>query len=332
VHHPMTLGQELAALAELGADTTITADPRGYVTTPWDMLVNQLAERSRGAARHGSCGYGFGETVGRGEETAFGLTLSDLADPRLYGKLTAIRDRWAPARLAALGMDALSGDDRALLASDAILDSFLADCAGFLERVRIVPDAAIGAAPAVVLEGAQGLLLDQRHGAFPYVTRSNTGLANMLEVAAEAGIERIDAVYATRCYLTRHGRGPMPNEGDVARSFAVDDPTNRPNPWQERLRFGELDLAVLGGAVRRDVAKARGARCEVVPHLAVTCLDQARGKIPFRYGDRRAWADPPALIAAATATTGTHRAAAAHGPTRATADLDPILERPRRVA
>jgi adenylosuccinate synthase len=330
VHHPMVLGDEVATLERLGACTAITADPRGTVTTPWDMLVNQLAEKARGAGRHGSCGYGFGETVGRNEETGFGLTVADLAGPELRAKLLAIRDSWLPARLAKLGLEPDEAD-RALLASDALLERFLADCAAFLDLVRIAPDAAIGSAPAVIFEGAQGLMLDQHHGAFPYVTRSNTGLANMLAVAREAGIAGIDALYVTRCYLTRHGRGPMPNQGDIAGPFAVSDPTNVPNPWQESLRFAELDLDVLGEAVRRDVRLADGA-IAVTPHLAVTCLDQARGPLPWRSGGTRHIGDAPAFLSAAATAAGAWRAATAHGPTRATVRLDRLLERDRLAA
>jgi adenylosuccinate synthase len=32
------------------------------VTTPYDMMINQIVERERGGDRHGSCGVGFGET------------------------------------------------------------------------------------------------------------------------------------------------------------------------------------------------------------------------------------------------------------------------------
>jgi adenylosuccinate synthase len=35
-------------------------DARAHVSTPYDMLYNQIIELSRGAARHGSCGVGFG--------------------------------------------------------------------------------------------------------------------------------------------------------------------------------------------------------------------------------------------------------------------------------
>lgn len=274
VHHPMTFMAERDGLAREGACVEVSADPRGYVTTPWDMMVNQVLEVSRGAARHGSCGYGFGETVGRNEETGFRLVLADLAGPGLRGRLEAIRREWLPARLSALGL-VPDGETSDAIASDSVMEAFAEDCRAFLGRVALVPDAAACAGRTVVFEGAQGLMLDQRSPDFPHVTRSNTGVENMAAFAREAGIGRIEVVYATRCYLTRHGSGSMPDERDLAGMFRIVDETNVPNPWQQAIRQGLLDPDLLAAAVRRDVRKARGV--DVGVHLAVSCLDQRVG-------------------------------------------------------
>jgi adenylosuccinate synthase len=325
VHHPMLLASEVRALWRLSACTSISADPRGYVTTPWDMIVNQIAEEARGNGRHGSCGYGFGETVGRCEETPYRITLADLACAHLPDRLLAIRDEWAPARLRTLGIDSISPENQALLRSDAVLNHYLDDIAEFLSLVRIAPDASIGDAAALVFEGAQGLMLDQHHGAFPFVTRSSTGLPNMRALAAEAGIDRIDAIYVTRCYMTRHGRGPMPNEGDISRQFTIVDPTNKPNPWQESLRFGHLDLDVLGGAISKDLIAAHMGTPHVVPHLAVTCLDQAPGLIPVRQGASVRRLKPDVLIRHLVGSCGAQSVSTAQGPTREQVSLAPFL-------
>ena len=269
VSHPMLLAAEVRKVRALGGVTAVGADPRGFVTTPWDMMVNQAVEAARGGARHGSCGLGFGETVGRCETTAHALTVADLHTRGLRDRLAAIRDDWFPARLAALD---ITGSPY-LAHADAVLDRFLADCTTFTALAHPRDDGSLADAPALVFEAAQGLLLDQHAPGFPHVTRSTTGIANIAAIAAEAGIARIDAHYVTRCYLTRHGRGPMTDERDIAALFDVLDPTNRPNPWQESLRFGLLDLARLAAAVAGDTAPG----IELVRRAAVTCLDQARG-------------------------------------------------------
>jgi adenylosuccinate synthase len=54
--HPVP-ERELAVLAAQGRDAgTVAVDPASPVTTPYDMLINQIVERARGDGRHGSCG------------------------------------------------------------------------------------------------------------------------------------------------------------------------------------------------------------------------------------------------------------------------------------
>lgn len=284
VHHPMTFMDERDALAAQGACVDVSADPRGMVTTPWDMMVNQVVEVSRGGGRHGSCGYGLGETVGRNEETPHRLVIADLSAPDLHRRLSVIRDEWLPARLARLGV-VPDADTARAIASPALMQRYIDDCAALLLAVAPRGDATLADGGTVVFEGAQGLLLDQRSRDFPHVTRSNTGVGNMAAIAREAGIGRIEALYATRCYLTRHGAGPMPRERDISSRFAVVDATNVPNPWQSAIRYGLLDLDLLTRSIREDAAKGGGVI--VVPSLAVSCLDQAvDGSIPFVQGGR----------------------------------------------
>lgn len=277
VSHPILLGEELEQLRKLGIKARLSADPRGYVTTPWDMMVNQAIELARDGKRHGSCGLGFGETVGRNEETGYALTVADLYRPGLRETLERIVQEWLPHRIAQLGLDPGTGPLE-FAGSDRVMGSFIDQCALFSRQVLLRPDALLGEAEAVIFEAAQGLLLDQNAPGFPFLTRSNTGIANIDAVAAEAGIERIEPIYVTRTYLTRHGRGPMEDERAIESWFEVDDPTNRPNPWQESLRFGLLDPALLSQRIAADLAQSPRI---ADPSLAISCLDQAAAKIAW---------------------------------------------------
>ena len=236
VAHPMMLGAELAGLSHLGTSPrTITIDPRAAVTTSWDMAINQALEAARAGSRHGSTGLGFGETVER-HETGPRLVAADLWRSNLRSRLLDIRDGWLPGRIAALRLDLDVSPLLPILTGGIdLVDRFLEDCDRFTRSVALMDDADLALADAIVLEGAQGLQLDMTFGTFPHVTRSRTGLANMLAVAAEAGIEAIAPLYVTRSYATRHGAGPLPHEeagpdgcGRVAWADVVD-PTNVPN-------------------------------------------------------------------------------------------------------
>jgi adenylosuccinate synthase len=195
--NPALFFKERNLLATALGKHTLYVDHRAPVTTFFDMLLNQAVEAHRGQARHGSCGMGFGETIGR-HESAYALSVGDLLDKDgLYEKLVRIRDEYVPARRKALGLPD-DGPHNTLFSSDTLVEAFLQVAADFMAEVVVVPNAraALQAHP-VVLEGAQGLLLDQTNGAFPHVTRSNTGLANALDIAIESGIQALDVTNFT---------------------------------------------------------------------------------------------------------------------------------------
>jgi adenylosuccinate synthase len=279
VAHPMLLLREMEELRPLlpGAPE-ISVDPRAQVTTPWDVFLNQAVEAARGAGRHGSCGVGFGETL---ERVAKGtpLTMRDLAAPDLSDRLIGIRDGWAAARLDALGIADHPGVVAHLdtLWSDALLNRFVQDARLVASLVQSRADAELGS-ETVLFEGAQGLMLDMDLGVMPHLTRSNTGLHNMIAIAEGSGIGEIRPLYMTRAYMTRHGAGPLMHEEDVSSFVDIRDPTNQPNDWQGTLRLAPLDLDQTRAFIRRDLAFAEGSGVRVVPRIGVSCLDQIRGE------------------------------------------------------
>lgn len=280
VAHPMMLFPELAELKSKGIVPVLSIDPRAPVTTPWDVMLNQAAEMMRGQARHGSCGMGFGETLERCEKGP-ALLMKDLNTSDLADRLRFLRDHWVPKRLdvltQAIGAEARSKIDPSLfdhMRSDTILDRFLEDVASFLGHVELKSDADLSHSEALIFEGSQGLRLDQEFGEFPHVTRSYTGLRNMLDIAGEAHLQEIRPVYMTRSYTTRHGAGPLPHEAPIAGWSKIVDKTNMPNPWQGTLRFAPLEVAALRHFISADLALAKNKNVRISASLGLTCLDQ----------------------------------------------------------
>ena len=280
VVNPMVFDDERRALVGLEGTMEVSVDPRALVTTPYDVMINQILETNRDRHRHGSCGLGFGETIERSLEGRYRITAGDLGGDVLP-VLERIRREWCPKRLGNLGISTLSQHYSDLIADDGILSHFVEDCAEFASGSNLMDDRAL-AGRQVIFEGAQGLLLDQDYGAFPHVTRSNTGLRNIASISAEAGISAIQAVYVTRPYVTRHGAGPLCHEADRLDYADVTDRTNLVNEWQGTLRFGQLDIDVLRRAIDHDIARVQG-KLEVEACLAVSCLDQITGAaVPIR--------------------------------------------------
>ena len=315
VANPMLLGPEIEALAAVGLTPRITIDRDAPITTPYDMMINQIAERARGNGRHGSCGLGFGETLERHLRPEFRLTAGMLEKNGL-STLAAIRREWMPWRLNRLGLWPPNAGDRALLEEDAIVEHWLEDAAAFLDAATVGDTASLRGADAIVFEGAQGLLLDQDRGAFPHVTRSNTGLKNVLTLAAEAGLGHLDAYYVTRCYATRHGAGPLAHELPAPPHENAIDTTNVSNAWQGALRFGTLDLSILQRAVAEDLSDAVQGAVTVSHALVMTCLDQVGTVTSFIDNGRTLQASPQKLAAMAARSVGAAALITSYGPSR----------------
>lgn len=305
VAHPMFFAGERAELLAKGATPRVSIDPRAMVTTPYDVLINQAIEKARGRGRHGSTGFGFGEAIERSLNPEFATPAGELGGADLPRVLDRIRREWVPCRLLGLGVKKLDDEDMAALGSDGLLGRFLDDVEAFRETVEIREDASLGqGGEEVLFEGAQGLLLDQDYGAFPHVTRSNTGLVNVAAIAREAGIGRVSAVYATRAYTTRHGAGPLAHETSELEGVTVVDPTNVTNDWQGSLRFAPLDLDMIAGAVAHDLAQAAALGLRVDSAMAVTCLDQIDGRTTIVEAGARRMVSAGELVDRAGAALG----------------------------
>ena len=128
----------------------------------------------------------------------------------------------------------------------------------FAQRLRpyvadtsLLVDEALRAGQHVLLEGAQGTLLDLDHGTYPFVTSSNP-IAGAAATGIGIGPTRIDEVLGvSKAYVTRVGAGPFPSEmddeiGGQVRELGQEFGTVT---GRER-RPGWLDLVALRYAVR----------------------------------------------------------------------------------
>lgn len=246
--------QDLAAY-----NPRVAAHEAAPLTTPWDLMLNH----ARQGGEQDSCGMGFHETMKRHARWPGMLNLHVVLYAHrvkaLKENLDSVRRLYYVPRFEELGLQ-----PPAAFYDDAILERYAEDVEFMLERVLACSGA--GWNPSTIYEGAQGLLLDQDYGTFPYVTHSHTGIRNALKLETS----QLKIYYVTRCYLTRHGAGPLPHEGKL-RSIAQDT-TNIYNEHQGQLRYAPLDLNALVGRIEQDLQRSRHRNHKA--HIVVTCLDQ----------------------------------------------------------
>jgi len=137
-----------------------------------------------------------------------GVRLCDLVDLRAVRHIVEERCETANMQLEAYG-----ADERAT--PDEIMDRLEEVAAGLLALATDTGDeirSGLADGGRVLLEGAQGSLLDVDHGTYPYVTSSNT-TAGGAAVGVGIGPTLIDEVLGVvKAYTTRVGNGPLPTE------------------------------------------------------------------------------------------------------------------------
>lgn len=267
VASPHLFLQERAELMKLPAFLEVAIDPEAEMTTPYDVMINRCLERSRGDNRHGSVGVGFGETVLRAERgIRFPASLLFSPPWKQFDELLAVRG------YTALRLSELNLHDDETLDDMKVTGVFLREMEEMADYVRVRPIYNELYGRDIIFEGAQGLLLDQTHGfEFPHLTRSNTGMKNVAELARAIDIDSLQIHYMMRAYTTRHGAGPLVGEVKALNGIDVVDKTNIAGEWQGNFRLAPLMNEHIKKAIETDLQYAPpGSEAGAV----VSCLDQ----------------------------------------------------------
>ena len=281
--HPTALLAEATALEAKGVRDPLAhigVSDQARVVTPFHQALGRLRELARGAARHGSCGAGVGETVRDVlENPADAVRAGDLLDRAcLREKVLAARRRLAaaipPLHHTLPSTDAVRAEIE-VFTRDDVPSRWMGRAMTIAERGVVTGDATLARwmteSPTTVFEGAQGVLLDEDAGFHPYTTWSRCTHAGARELIAESapGAE-VEIVGVLRSHAVRHGPGPLPTETPDLTRWIRDH--NTAGPWQGAVRYGWFDAVLARYAL--DVCP--------VDRLAITHLD-----VPARLGTWR---------------------------------------------
>lgn len=262
--NPLIFNQEYEELMNKGVVPIVYAHSDCMVSTPYDMMANHIVEENRGKQKHGSCGLGIFETIKRYE--------SDITD------FDKVKDYYLE-KFEKEGI-VLSDSWKKLFNDKGIYEHFLEDLDFMNDHIEITRDESfLNIFDHIIFEAAQGLLLDQNNlKYFPHLTPSNTGLKNPKEIIERVNWNdelNIEVCYVTRTYLTRHGAGPFPTECNKDEINAeMYDKTNVPNPHQDILRYGKLDLNELYQRVMEDVGNYKCKKSIAITHCNEFRMDE----------------------------------------------------------
>ena len=242
----LKLREEVERLEGIGIEVNgrLGVSPAAHLILPYHRAAEAVAES--GPDSIGTTGRGIGFAY-RDKAGRMGLRLGDLFEPEVF---IAAADR----NLARLRREFPEAESLGAMNGAALLEELRAVAAWIEPMVCDVSDElhrALGAGRRLLLEGAQGTLLDLDHGTYPFVTSSPASAAGA-PLGVGLGPRAVDRVIGvTKAYATRVGNGPFPSEMPELQAEELRQAgeeygatTGRPR------RCGWLDLPALKYAAR----------------------------------------------------------------------------------
>ena len=211
-------------LKEIGENnldpSRLAVSDRAHLIMPYHVVLDQLEEAKRGNAAIGPTGRGVGPAY-VDKVSRQGLRVGELLDPEeLALRLPEIVAFKNEIITKIYGGDPVNVDD-----IFALTKKWATELAEYIRPVENLVANAIDNGENVIVEGAQGALLDLDHGTYPYVTSSNPTVGGTLTGLGMGPRSYGGVAGVFKAYCTRVGAGPFPTEihgeeGDRIREMA----------------------------------------------------------------------------------------------------------------
>jgi len=207
---PRVLLEEMDELAGRSIDTgRLRISANAHLIMPYHLELDRVTERYLGRSRLGTTKRGIGPAYAD-KAARIGLRVQDLTDEKIFRKKLEVVLKEKNAVLSKVY-------SRLPLDAEEIVKEYM----GYGERLAPhIADTsallyqALRRGERVLLEGAQGTLLDLDHGTYPFVTSSNPVAGGAL-TGSGLGPGEVDRVIGvTKAYVTRVGSGPFPTEDE----------------------------------------------------------------------------------------------------------------------
>ena len=260
VVEPDTLISELEELEQRGIDTSrLRISDRAHIVMPYHPEIDRLEEKRREDLSIGTTLRGNGPAYAD-KMSRHGIRMGDL----MSANVLTSRVRWEVEQKNEIITRLYNSEP---LDGDAVLtraQEWAERLAPYIRPTQVDVQDALAAGDHVLIECAQGALLDIDYGTYPFVTSSSPTAAGACQGAGVSPrqVERVVAVF--KAYTSRVGAGPMPSE--------LHDDTG------ELIRVRGNEYGTTTGRPRRtgwfdEVVARQTARLNGVDEVALTLVD-----------------------------------------------------------
>jgi adenylosuccinate synthase len=207
---PAKLLEEITMLENLGIQVKgrLWISSRSHVVMPYHKVIDSLS-----GAKIGTTGKGIGPCYAD-KALRIGIRMNDLVNSEAFGELLAHVLELKNRELEKI-------HNASPLTFEAILQEYSAyghQLSRYVADVESIILDAQSKQENILLEGAQGALLDNTFGTYPFVTSSSTSAAGICLSAGLAPQHIHKTVAILKAYCTRVGQGPFPTEDSTVAS------------------------------------------------------------------------------------------------------------------
>ncbi len=263
---PRVLLSEISSLREKGVKISpenLAISDRAHIILPTHIALDKARESASGRGKIGTTGRGIGPAYSD-KASRTGIRIAEFMIPETFREKLAshIREKnfflenyfkSEPVRL-----EGVYGE----------YSKYAEELKPFVRDTSSLLNSMLSSGRKILLEGAQGSMLDIDHGTYPFVTSSNSTIGGIVAGLGISPLSIKEIMGVTKAYATRVGSGNFPTEltgeeGDALRKAGNEfgSTTGRPR------RCGWLDLVALKQAIA----------VNGITSLAITKLDVLGG-------------------------------------------------------
>lgn len=264
---PLHLLNEAMELEDRGikdAFKLITIDEDCLTITPFHGSISKIREIARGDNKKGTIGMGVGEAIEDSRDNPeLTIRANDLLSDRatLYQRVEAIRqDKLKQAQdiiaTAAALKDLESIQEELHILEDQDYSQVITQAFLYLANlVKVVGedyiDEILGEKGAIVCEPSHGALHHPRQGFVPHITHIDPTSQDVLKTLNEHNTDKkIIRIGVSRCYITRHGAGPLPSFNREMTDQIRETHNEEGSWWLGEFRNGNYDFIAARYALR----------------------------------------------------------------------------------
>lgn len=245
---PIALVQEIEQVEAMGVNLKekLKISESAHMILPYHKVLDQVKEKSRGKEAIGTTGRGIGPAY-VSKVSRVGIRMADLLNRREFEAKLQQTLKDINQALEHIYQEEPLDAGEMMKQLEPAFDRI----APYICNTTELAHNAIDSGEQLLLEGAQGSLLDLDHGTYPYVTSSSPTAGGACTGSGIPPTAITDVIGITKAYCTRVGNGPFPTElldetGEALRKHGSEfgATTGRPR------RCGWLDLVALSYAVR----------------------------------------------------------------------------------